>query len=43
MDFMILHLLNPGKYHCIVISDNDPSHKIIFNNNETANSNEKNL
>ena len=51
MDFMILRkwfhenhmLLNPGKCRCIVISDNDPSHKINFNTNEIANSNEKNF
>ena len=41
MGFMMLHLLNPGKCHCIVISDNDPSHKIIFDNNKIANLNEK--
>ena len=38
MDIMILHkwfhenhiVLNPGKYRYIVISDDDPSHKIII-------------
>ena len=51
MDFMILYkwfhenhmLLNPGKCHYIVIGDDDPSHKIILNNNEIANSNEEKL
>ena len=49
MDFMILHkwfhenhiLLNPSKCHCIVIGDNDPSHKIILNDNEIASSSEE--
>ena len=49
MDFMILHkwfhennmVLNPGKCHYIVIGDDDPSHKIILNNNEIASSNEE--
>ena len=44
IDFMILHkwfhenrmVLNPGKCHCTVIGDNDPSYKIILNNNEIA-------
>ena len=51
IDFMILHkwfhenhmALNPGKCHYIVISDDDPSHKIILNNNEIANSIEEKL
>ena len=51
MDFMILHkwfhenhmVLNPGKCHYIVIGDDGPSHKIIFNNNEIASSNEEKL
>ena len=51
MDFMILHkwfhenhmVLNPGKCHYIVIGDDDPSHKIILNNNEIASSNEEKL
>ena len=51
MDSMILHkqfhenqmVLNPGKCHYIVNGDDDPSHKIIFNNNEIANSNEEKL
>ena len=51
MDFMILlkwfhendMVLNPGKCHYIVIGDDDPSHKIIFNNNEIASSNEGKL
>ena len=46
MDFMILHkwfhenqiVLNPGKCHYIVIGDDDPSHKIVLNNNELAGS-----
>ena len=50
-DSMILHkqfheyhvVLNPGNCHYIVISDNDPSHKIILNNNEVASSNEEKL
>ena len=49
MYFMILHksfhedcmVLNPGKRHYTVIIDNDPSHKIILNNNGIASSNEK--
>ena len=44
MDFMILHkwfyenhiVLNPGKCHYIMIGDNNPSNKIILNNNEIA-------
>ena len=36
-------VLNPGKCHDIVISDDDPSHKIILNNVEIANSNEENF
>ena len=51
MDFMILHkwfhenhmVLKPGKCHYVVIGDNDPSHKIILNNNEIASSNEEKL
>ena len=51
MDFMILHkwfhenhmVLNPGKCHDIVIGDDDPSHKIILNNNEIGSSNEEKL
>ena len=51
MDFRILHkwfhenhmVLNPGKCHYIGIDDDDPSHKIILNNNEIASSNEKKL
>ena len=51
MDFMILHkwfhenhmVLNPGKCHYIVIGDDDPSQKIILNNNEIASSNEEKL
>ena len=49
MDFMILHkwfhenhmVLNPGKCHYIVIGGDDPTNKIILNNNEIASSNEK--
>ena len=36
-------VLNPGKCHYIVISDNDPSHKVISNNKEIASSNEGKL
>ena len=36
-------VLNPGKCHYIVIGDDDPSHKIILNNNEIASSNEGKL
>ena len=51
MDFMILrrwfhenHIgLNAGKCHYIVIGDDDPTHKIIFNNNEIASSNVEKL
>ena len=51
MDFMILQkwfhenhmVLNPGKCHYIVIGDDDPAQKIIFNNNEIASSNEENF
>ena len=51
MDFMILHkwfhenrmVLNSGKCHYIGIGDDDPSHKITFNNNEIAISNEEKL
>ena len=46
--FMILYrwfhenhmVLNPGKCHYIVIGDDDPTHKIILNNNEISSSNE---
>ena len=48
---MILHkcfhenhmVLNPGECHYIVIGDDDPSHKVILNNNEISNSNEEKL
>ena len=51
MHFMILHkwfnenhmVLKPGKCHYIAIGDNDPSRKIILNNNEIASSNEQKL
>ena len=51
MDSMILHkrfhenhmVLNPGKCHYNVNGHDDPSHKIIFNNNEIANSNKEKL
>ena len=44
MDFMILHkwfhenhmVLNPDKYDYIAIGDDDPSQKIILNNNAIA-------
>ena len=36
-------ILNPGKFHGIVIGDNDPSHKITLNNNEIASSNDEKL
>ena len=44
MDFMILHkwfhdnyvVINPGKYHYIVIGDDGPTHKIILNANQIA-------
>ena len=49
MYFMILHkyfnenqMVNPCKCHYIVISDDDPSFKIILNNNEIASSNKEN-
>ena len=49
MNFMILRksfyesniVVNFGKCHYIAISDDDPFHKIIFNNNEIASSIEK--
>ena len=49
MDFMILHkwfhenhmAQKLGKCHYIVIGNNNPSHKIILNNNEIASSNEE--
>ena len=49
MDFMILHkwfhenlmVLNPDNCHYIVMGDNDPSHKIILNNNEITSSREE--
>ena len=34
-------VVNPGKFHYTVIGDDDPSHKIILNDNETASSNEE--
>ena len=51
MDFMILHkwfhenhmVLNPGKCHYIVIGDNDPTYKVILNNNEIASFSEEKL
>ena len=51
MDFMILHkwfhenqmVPNPDKCHYIVIGHNDPSHKIILNNNEIPSFNEEKL
>ena len=36
-------VLNAGKYHYIVIGDDNLSHKIILNNNEIASSNEEKL
>ena len=36
-------VLNPGKCHYIVISDNDPSHKIVLNNNDLASFNKEKL
>ena len=50
-DFRILHkwfhenymVLNPGKCHYIVIGDDDPTRKIVLNNNEIASSNEEKL
>ena len=51
MDFMILHkwfhenhmVLNPGKCHYIAISNDDPFHKLILNNNEINSFNEEKL
>ena len=44
MDFMILGMvLNPGKCYYIVIGDDDPTHKIILNDNEISSSNEEKL
>ena len=51
MDFMNLPkqfhenqvALKPGKCHYVLISDDDPSHKIILNNNEIASSNKEKL
>ena len=51
IDFMILHkwfyenqmVPNPDKCHYIVIGHNDPSHKIILNNNEIPSFNEEKL
>ena len=51
MDFMILHkwfhenymVLNAGKCRYIVIGDDDPTHKIILNNNEIASCNVEKL
>ena len=48
MDFMILHkcfhenhmVLNPGTCYYIAVGDDDPTHKIILNN-EIASSNEE--
>ena len=36
-------VLNLDKCHYIVVSDDDPSHKIILNNDEIASSNEEKL
>ena len=36
-------VLNPGKCQYIVIGDDDPSHKVILNNNDIASSNEEKL
>ena len=36
-------VLNPGKYHYIVIDEDDPSHKIILNNNEITSFNGENI
>ena len=35
--------LKLGNYHYVVIGDDDPSHKIILNNNEIATFNEEKL
>ena len=51
MDFLILHkwfhenhmVLNLGKCHYIVIGDDDPTHKIILNNNEITSFNVEKL
>ena len=51
MDFMTLHIwfhenhIVPYavKCHNIVIGDNDPSNKMILNNNQIASSNEENF
>ena len=51
MDFMILRkwfhenhvVLNPDKCHYIVIGDDDPTQKIILNNNEITSSNEEKI
>ena len=51
MGFRILHkwfhenhmVINPDKCHYIVIGDDDPTQKIILNNNEIASSNEEKL
>ena len=37
------HDFTPCKCHYIVNGDDDPSHKIILNNNETASSNKEKL
>ena len=50
MDSMILHkcfhenhmVLNPGKYHYIVIGDTDRLYQIILNNTEFARSSKEN-
>ena len=36
-------VLNPGKHHSIVIGDDNPSKKIILNDNKIASSNEEKL
>ena len=51
MDFMILHkwfhenhmVLNPGKFHFILIRNDDPTHIINLNNNEIARSSKEKL
>ena len=51
IDFVIFHklfpenyiLLNPGKCHYFVIGGDDPTHRIILNNNEIASSNEEKI